>query len=86
MTLTRYRPEHRAAMLALHRAALNGFATGIAPETEEADLMAIETTYITSGGEFLIGLLDGRVVAMAGFKLLSGTEAELRRMRISPDL
>jgi len=69
-------------MLALHRSALTGFNLGMTQQEDEVDLVAIEQVYLSSGGEFLVGLLDGRLVAMGGFKRLSDTLAELRRMRI----
>jgi GNAT superfamily N-acetyltransferase len=86
MNLVRYQPEHQPAMLALHRSAMEGFATGMASHEEEADLVAIEQVYLLPGGEFLIGLVDGQVAAMGGFERLSDTTAELRRMRIERQL
>jgi GNAT superfamily N-acetyltransferase len=65
---------------------MNGLTTGISQHDEEADLRAVEQIYLHGGGEFLIGLLDGVVIAMGGFKRLSNTSAELRRMRIKRDL
>jgi SAM-dependent methyltransferase len=59
---------------------------GISEEEEAADLRSIEQTYLVSGGEFLVGLLEGEVIAMGGFQRLSGRTAELRRMRIRTDL
>ncbi len=82
----RYRPEYEAPMLALHRSAIEGFALGMSREEDEADLMAIEQIYLRSGGEFLIGLLEERLVAMGGFQRLSRSTAELRRMRIARPL
>jgi GNAT superfamily N-acetyltransferase len=82
MRLIRYRPEYREPMLALHRSAVEGFALGMSQQEDEADLMAIEQVYLGCGGEFLLGLLDERLVAMGGFKRLSETSAELRRMRV----
>jgi len=73
-------------MLALHRSAMNGFATGMAQQEEEADLQAVEQVYLSAAGEFLVGTLRGRVIAMGGFKRLSATTAELRRMRIERPL
>ncbi len=69
-------------MLALHRSALVGFVLGMSQQEDEADLMAIEQIYLSRGGEFLIGFLGNRLVAMGGFKRLTDTSAELRRMRI----
>jgi len=86
MRLIRYRPEHREPMLALHRSALVGFTLGMTQQEDEADLMAIEQVYLSSGGEFLIGLLNDRLIAMGGFKRLTNTSIELRRMRIAREL
>jgi GNAT superfamily N-acetyltransferase len=82
MRLIRYRPEHQETMLALHRSAITGFILGMSQQDDEADLMAIEQVYLRSGGEFLIGFINEKLVAMGGFKRLSDTSAELRRMRI----
>jgi GNAT superfamily N-acetyltransferase len=86
MRLIRYQPKYREPMLALHRSALTGFNLGMTQQEDEVDLRAIEQVYLSSGGEFLVGLLDGRLVAMGGFKRLSDTLAELRRMRIEREL
>ena len=48
--------------------------------------MAIDEVYLRSGGEFLLGFIDERLVAMGGFKRLLDSAAELRRMRIARDL
>ena len=82
----RYRPEYQEPMLALHRSAKEGLTIGISEYDEEADLRAIEQVYLQSGGEFLVGLLDGEVIAMDGFQRLPNNSAELRRMRIRKDL
>ena len=82
MRLIRYRPEYREPMLALHRSAITGFILGMSQQDDEADLMAIEQIYLRTGGEFLIGFINEKLVAMGGFKRLPDTSAELRRMRI----
>ena len=91
MQFVRYKPEYQEPMIALHRSARDalvkmGLTIGIEENKEEADLRAIEQVYLNNGGEFLIGLLDGAVMAMGGFQLLSGDSAELRRMRIRKDV
>src|ERR1017187_6365848 len=86
MLLIRYRPEHREPMLALHRSAIVGFTLGMSQQEDEADLMAVEQVYLRGGGEFLIGFINERLVAMGGFKRLTDTSAELRRMRIEREL
>lgn len=86
MRLIRYTDNHREAMLALHRSALVGIALGMSQQEDEADLMAIEQVYLCAGGEFLLGFIDKRLVAMGGFRRLSETSAELKRMRIEREL
>ncbi len=86
MRLIRYRPEYRQPMLALHRSAIVGFTLGMSQQEDEADLVAIEQVYLRDGGEFLIGFVNERLVAMGGFKRLTDISAELRRMRIEREL
>jgi GNAT superfamily N-acetyltransferase len=86
MRLIRYQPEYREPMLALHRSAIVGFTLGMSQQEDEADLVAIEQVYLRDGGEFLVGFISERLVAMGGFKRLAGTSAELRRMRINREL
>jgi len=86
MRLIRYRPEFQEPMLVLHRSAIAGFALGMSQEQDEADLLTIEEVYFRSRGEFLLGLIGERLVAMGGFKRLVDGVAELRRMRIARDL
>jgi GNAT superfamily N-acetyltransferase len=48
--------------------------------------VAIEDVYLRNGGEFLLGFIGERLVAMGGFKRLTEGLAEVRRMRIARDL
>ena len=86
MRLIRYQPEHQKLMLALHRSAVEEFTLGMSQQQDEADLVAIDEVYLHSRGEFLLGFIGERLVAMGGFKRLSDVVAELRRMRIARDL
>ncbi len=49
----------------------------------EDDLRDIRATYLDSGGDFLVGLVDGELVAMGGL-LRSPDKAEIKRMRVHP--
>ena len=86
MRLIRYQPQYQEPMLALHRSAIEGFTLGMNQQEDEADLVAVEEVYLCSRGEFLLGFIGERLVAMGGFKWLSDGLAELRRMRIASDL
>ncbi|MGZ6004791.1 MAG: GNAT family N-acetyltransferase [Candidatus Saccharimonadales bacterium] len=50
------------------------------------DMEGITETFEGSGGEFLVSHLDEKMVAMGGFKLHTPTIAEVKRMRVSPEL
>ena len=86
MHLIRYKPEFLEPMLELHRSALEGFILGMSQEQDEVDLVAVEDVYLRDRGEFLLGFVGERLMAMGGFKRLSDDLAELRRMRIARDL
>ena len=86
MRLIRYQPEYQEPMLALHRSAIEGFTLGMSQQQDEADLWDIEEVYLRAGGEFLLGFVGERLMAMGGFKRLAESLAELRRMRIARDL
>ena len=86
MRLIRYQPEFQELLLALHRSAIKGFTLGMSQQEDEADLLAVEDVYLHGRGEFLLGFIGERFVAMGGFKRLSDDLAELRRMRIARDL
>ncbi len=86
LKLIRYEPEYEGEMLALHRSAIAGFELGMSQQQDEADLLDLVNVYIRPGGEFLLGFIWPRLMAMGGFKRLSGNEAELRRMRIAAEV
>jgi len=53
-------------------------------ETFDEDLYDISGKYLDAGGEFLVGLLDGEIVAMGALERESDTRARLTRMRVQP--
>ena len=72
------------AVWQLHDAALEEAGAHGGRGPWEDDLRDIRGTYLDSGGDFLIGLLDGKLVAMGGLLLRSVEEAEITRMRVHP--
>ncbi len=50
------------------------------------DLDDIETFYMDNHGNFLVGLIGEKIVAMGAFCRLDVTTAKLRRMRVDPEL
>src|SRR5215210_5078020 len=85
MRLIRYQPQYQEQMLELQRSSIDGFSVGMTRQQDEADLVALEDVRWRNGGEFLLGFVEQRLIAMGGFKRLSESGAELRRMRIAPD-
>lgn len=85
MEIRRFEPDDGDAVWALHMSSpLSG-----SPESEaEAfpDLLDVEGVYLHSGGEFLVAELEGEVVGMAALLPTGSARAEIRRMRVRPDL
>jgi GNAT superfamily N-acetyltransferase len=73
-----------ADVLSLHQRALapTGAYAGEGPWDE--DLLQIEQVYIQPVGTFLVGTLEGRLVAMGALKRTDSATAEIKRMRVEP--
>lgn len=84
-TIRQYRCGDKEAVWELHNAALfpTGAHAGNGPWDD--DLHHIEEVYLSSGGEFLVGLSGGKLVAMGALMRVSETEGEIKRMRVLPD-
>ena len=50
----------------------------------DADLDSIAAAYLQDGGEFLVGICDGRVVAIGALRHVTDTAGEINRMRVHP--
>ena len=88
LMIRRYLPSDREAVWNLHVYALEAVgarAKNPAAYRFDADFDDIEGVYLSSGGEFLVGSLDDRIVAMGALKRLSGRVAEITRMRVHPE-
>jgi GNAT superfamily N-acetyltransferase len=83
--LRSFRDGRAAAVLQLHDAALEDAGVHGGRGPWEDDLRDVRGTYLDSGGEFLLGLTDGKLVAIGGLLRRSPEEAEIKRMRVHPD-
>jgi GNAT superfamily N-acetyltransferase len=83
--IRRYEERDREPVLCLHKKALErvGARPGDSPRFD--DLGYIEEAFLRNYGEFLVGCVDGQVVAMGGLKRISDTHAEIVRMRVMPE-
>ncbi len=68
----------------MHESALRDAGAYIEDEGWDADLRDIESTYL-EGGEFLVGIYNGRLVAMGALRRTGPGRAEIKRMRVEPD-
>ncbi len=84
--IRRYEPADCDAVWALHVSALRSVGAHAGRGPWDDDLAAIESVYLQDQGEFLVGVLSGRVVAMGAVKRTSAQRAELKRMRVEPSL
>jgi GNAT superfamily N-acetyltransferase len=84
--IRRYESGDKRAVRRLHDDALNEVGAHLGTGPWDEDLDDIEGVYLGSGGEFLVGILEGDVVAMGAIKRDSPDVAEVRRMRVRPGL
>lgn len=87
--LRRYEPGDRDAVVSLHRTALREAGTNPEDVPDNDDLRDVESTYLDTGGEFLVVEVDGEIVAMGGLAV-DGDEIPLRageflRIAVHPD-
>ena len=85
LKIRRYKSSDNEEVWELHTMALEGagaFADG--GEWDE-DLNNIEKVYLLNNGEFIVGTLNGRIVAMGAFRKVSKDKAMIKRMRVHPD-
>ena len=84
LELRRFEPRDARAVRALHDRALTDAGAPVGRGRWDDDPDSIPSTYLEEGGEFLVGVYDKRLVAMAALRHVTGTVAELRRMRVHP--
>jgi len=84
IALRRYEPSDLQAVWALHQLAsqVAGVPT---PELYFSDLHDVESAFLNSGGEFVVGECQGYIVAMGGLRRTAGNRAEIVRMRVHPN-
>jgi ribosomal protein S18 acetylase RimI-like enzyme len=83
--IRRYRQDDADAVWDLHNLALEGTGAHLGNGPWDKDLKRIKEVYLDRGGEFLVGVLDGRIVAMGGLNRTDEERGEIKRMRVHPD-
>lgn len=85
MEMRRYRSADYEAAWELHTNGIKQVGIDIEHGSWEADMHDIENHYIGGGGDFLVGTLDGDIIAIAAFRKVSDTCAEIKRMRVAQE-
>jgi ribosomal protein S18 acetylase RimI-like enzyme len=83
LTIRRYQPSDHTAVCELHKAGLLA-AGAYLGSSWDTDLDQIESVYL-DGGEFLVGTLQDRIVAMGALRRTDSVRAEIKRMRVHTD-
>ncbi|GHO85040.1 GNAT family N-acetyltransferase [Dictyobacter formicarum] len=84
MNIRQYQQIDQDAVWALHKAALHGTGADLEDGHWDADLFQIEQVYLDNQGEFLVGEIEDRIVAMGAIRRISETRSEIKRMRVHP--
>jgi GNAT superfamily N-acetyltransferase len=85
LAIRRYEPSDHDVVLGLHKIALGAVNSDAGDGPWDDDLNQIEEVYLSGGGEFLVGLVEDRVVAMGALRRSSEFRGEIKRMRVHPD-
>jgi GNAT superfamily N-acetyltransferase len=82
LELRRYEERDAAAVWRLHDEGLRQMGVHAGDGRWDDDLRSIAATYLDGGGEFLVGVIAGGIVAMGALQRVSAEVAEVRRMRV----
>ncbi len=84
LSIRRYDSDDQQRVRELHEAALrsvDSYVEGV----PDPDIDDISGTYLADCGEFLVGEIDDRIVAMGALRREDEATAEVTRMRVDPD-
>jgi ribosomal protein S18 acetylase RimI-like enzyme len=81
LAIRQYQAGDQAAVWALHKMGIQQVAADLG-DAAYSDLHQIEQVYLRNRGEFLVGILDGRLVVMGAIKRTTAERAEVKRMRV----
>jgi len=84
LVIRRYRPSDKEEVFQLHVRALKNEDAHIYTGEWEKDFEDVEGVYVNNRGEFLVGTIDNKIIAMGGLRKMTEDIVELRRMRVDP--
>ncbi|ELY79878.1 GNAT family N-acetyltransferase [Natrinema pallidum] len=98
LTIRRYRSDDGPRVRELHETAMRD-ADAYVPGVPDDDLESVTETFLETGGEFLVGELAARIVAMGAFRPVDESASiatfvpdlvdaavEVTRLRVAPDV
>jgi ribosomal protein S18 acetylase RimI-like enzyme len=85
LEIRHYLAADYTAVRELHHLALHSIGIFLSDGKWDDDLSDIENHYLNNKGEFLVGILDNKIVCMGAFRKKSDNTAEIKRMRVNPD-
>lgn len=86
LVIRRYEPSDADRVWEVHERALRASPLEFVEDAPaDDDITAIAAEYIDNEGDFLVGLLDGEIVAMGGYDPEDEETAEVLRMRVHPE-
>jgi len=83
LKIRRYRKSDNKDVWKLHILGLEQFKAYLGGKWDK-DLHDIENVYLKNG-DFIVGEIDEKVMAMGAFKKISDGKAEIKRIRVHPD-
>jgi GNAT superfamily N-acetyltransferase/adenylate kinase family enzyme len=86
LVIRRYEPSDATIVWKLHDDGLRQTNSHAGDGPWDDDLRNIRKSYLDGGGEFLVAVLDGEVVAMGALRRISDTIGEIKRMRVAAPL
>lgn len=86
LRIRRFEEPDQDAVWALHERALHHVGADAGSGPWDDDLHAIRRVYLERGGEFVVGLLGEELVAMGALRCTDPQSAEVKRMRVAPDV
>mgnify|MGYP001589444638 FL=1 len=84
LKIRKYRKSDNNEVKNLHIMGLKQQKAYVGSGEWDKDLDNIENVYLKNG-EFVIGEIDNKIIAMGAFKKVSDKKAEIKRIRIHPD-
>ena len=85
MQIRPYQKSDFDEVWALHNLALQDVGAHVGNGPWDDDLKKIDEVYQNNGGCFLVGIVEGRIVAIGALKRTDAECAEIKRMRVHPN-